>query len=53
MGLSYSKGWNILNDLELQAGITAIHRRPGGSDGGATTLTGEGGEGFSGTFYCV
>lgn len=42
MGLSYSKGWNILNDLELQAGITAIHRRPGGSDGGATTLTGEG-----------
>ena len=21
MGLSYSKGWNILNDLELQAGL--------------------------------
>lgn len=42
MGLSYSKGWVILNDLELQAGITAIRRRPGGSDGGATTLTVDG-----------
>lgn len=44
MGLSYSKGWDILNELELQAGITAINRRPGGSDGGATTLTAEGKE---------
>lgn len=42
MGLSYSKGWDILNELELQAGIRAVNRRPGGSDGGATTLTKEG-----------
>lgn len=42
MGLSYSKGWDILNGLEFQAGITAVSRRPGGSDGGATKLTAEG-----------
>lgn len=42
MGLSYSKGWDILNELELQAGIRVVKRRPGGSDGGASTLTSEG-----------
>lgn len=42
MGISYSKGWDILNELELQAGITAVHRRPGGNGGGRTCLTPEG-----------
>lgn len=42
MGLSYSKGWDILNELELSAGLIAVNRRPGGSSGGTTTLTREG-----------
>lgn len=42
MGVSYSKGWKILNEMELQSGITIVKRRAGGQTGGNTKLTPEG-----------
>ncbi len=39
MNLSYSKGWQILNLLEEQLGENVIVRRPGGQEGGSSTLT--------------
>jgi len=39
MKLSYSKGWQILNLLEEQLGENVIVRRPGGQEGGSSTLT--------------
>lgn len=42
MGISYSKGWKILNEMELQSGITMIKRKAGGQTGGSTELTSKG-----------
>ena len=42
MGISYSKGWKILNEMELQSGITKIKRKAGVQTGGSTELTSKG-----------
>lgn len=42
MQISYSKGWNILNSIESQAGIPLVFRKQGGSGGGGSGLTPEG-----------
>lgn len=39
MGLSYTKGWFILNRAEQQLGELLINRNQGGKEGGGTTLT--------------
>ncbi len=44
MKLSYSKGWQILNLLEEQLGGNVIVRRPGGQEGGSSSLTDTGRE---------
>lgn len=44
MKLSYSKGWQILNLLEEQLGENVIDRRPGGQEGGSSSLTDTGRE---------
>lgn len=44
MGLSYSKGWFILNRAEQELGYPLIHRSHGGKDGGGASLTDEGRE---------
>ncbi|MBW6410992.1 NTP transferase domain-containing protein [Clostridium weizhouense] len=42
MALSYSKAWNILNQLEGELGYSVVERKHGGSKGGKTYLTKEG-----------
>ena len=42
MGMSYSKGWKILRDLEEEWGAPLILRRQGGRNGGSSSLTAEG-----------
>lgn len=42
MNISYSKGWNMINLMEGQLGYAVVIRRPGGSNGGYTSLTEEG-----------
>lgn len=42
MALSYSKAWNILNQLEEELGYAVVERKHGGSKGGKTYLTKEG-----------
>jgi len=42
MALSYSKGWEILNELESALGIKLVERRHGGTKGGRTTLSEQG-----------
>lgn len=44
MGLSYSKGWFILNRAEQELGYPLIRRSHGGKDGGGASLTDEGHE---------
>lgn len=39
MRLSYSKGWQMLNLLEEELGAQVLDRRPGGQEGGSSTLT--------------
>lgn len=39
MKLSYSKGWQLLNLLEDQLGAQVLDRRPGGQEGGSSSLT--------------
>jgi molybdate transport system regulatory protein len=39
MGLSYSKGWKIIDNLEQTLGRKLVNRRQGGSHGGSSTLT--------------
>ncbi|MDR0858069.1 MAG: LysR family transcriptional regulator [Oscillospiraceae bacterium] len=39
MGLSYSKGWKIVDNLEESLGRKLINRRQGGSHGGSSSLT--------------
>lgn len=42
IALSYSKAWNMLNQLEQELGYAVIERKHGGSKGGKTFLTKEG-----------
>ncbi len=42
IALSYSKAWNMLNDLEQELGYAVVKRKHGGSNGGKTYLTIEG-----------
>ncbi|WP_312199506.1 NTP transferase domain-containing protein [Anaerospora hongkongensis] len=42
IALSYSKAWNMLNQLERELGYAVIERKHGGSKGGKTFLTKEG-----------
>ncbi len=38
-GLSYSKGWRLINEAESQLGYPLVLRQHGGKDGGKTLLT--------------
>lgn len=42
MAMSYSKAWNLLNEMEHQLGFTVVKRRHGGRDGGKTELSEDG-----------
>ncbi|SDE88748.1 NTP transferase domain-containing protein [Sporomusa acidovorans] len=42
IALSYSKAWNMLNQLEKELGYAVVERKHGGSRGGKTYLTEEG-----------
>lgn len=42
MKISYSKGWQILNKMEKELKMTVVERRPGGKDGGSSSLTPQG-----------
>lgn len=42
IALSYSKAWNMLNQLEGELGYAVVQRKQGGSRGGKTYLTKEG-----------
>ena len=42
IALSYSKAWNMLNELEQELGYAVVQRKHGGSNGGKTYLTKEG-----------
>lgn len=42
IALSYSKAWNMLNQLEQELGYAVVERKHGGSNGGKTYLTKEG-----------
>lgn len=42
MNISYSKAWSMINLMEGQLGYSVVHRKPGGVNGGYTTLTEKG-----------
>jgi molybdate transport repressor ModE-like protein len=42
IALSYSKAWNMINQLEQELGYAVVERKHGGSNGGKTYLTKEG-----------
>ena len=42
MGMSYSKGWKIINRAERELGIRLIERRHGGKSGGSCHVTEQG-----------
>jgi len=42
MHMSYSKGWNMINEIEQQLGYPVLVRNQGGRRGGGSTLTKEG-----------
>ena len=42
MGMSYSKGWRIVNRAEQGLGIRLIERQHGGRSGGSCTVTAQG-----------
>lgn len=42
MGMSYSKGWALINEAEKRLGFALIERKQGGRDGGGSSLTPEG-----------
>lgn len=44
IALSYSKAWNMLNQLEQELGYAVVERKHGGSNGGKTYLTKKGAE---------
>lgn len=39
MGLSYGKGWDLVNRLEEVVGVKVVERSRGGRRGGTTSLT--------------
>lgn len=39
LGMSYSKAWKLLGEMERQWGFAMLERRPGGAGGGGSTLT--------------
>ena len=43
-GISYSKAWALLSDIERSYGETVVEKRRGGSRGGASRLTAAGGD---------
>ena len=42
MGMSYSKGWKIINRAEKELGYELLERRHGGKSGGKCTVTEKG-----------
>lgn len=42
MGMSYSKAWKLIRNVEKTLGKPAITRTQGGRDGGSASLTAEG-----------
>ena len=42
MQISYSSGWNLINNSEKELGFPLVKRWQGGTKGGRTTLTVEG-----------
>lgn len=42
MGMSYTKGWKMVNKLEKEMGFLFLNRCNGGKNGGSSTITGEG-----------
>ncbi len=42
IGMSYTKGWKMVNKLEKEMGFLFLNRFNGGKNGGSSTLTGEG-----------
>lgn len=42
IGISYSKGWKMINKMEEEMGFHFLKRCNGGKDGGSSTLTEEG-----------
>ena len=42
MGMSYSKGWKIINRAEKELGYTIVERSPGGKNGGGARVSDEG-----------
>jgi len=44
MHMSYSKGWNMINEMERQLGYPVLIRSQGGSNGGGSSLTEQGGD---------
>lgn len=42
IALSYSKAWNMINQLEQELGYAVVERKHGGSNGGKTYLTRKG-----------
>ncbi len=42
MGMSYSKAWRIVHEVEERLGVALFERRTGGPEGGGSTLTGDG-----------
>jgi len=41
MNLSYTKAWNMIQNLEKGSGIKVLEKQIGGKDGGGSTLTKE------------
>lgn len=39
MNMSYTKGWNLINQMEKELGLNLIIRSSGGTKGGGSTLT--------------
>ena len=44
MAMSYSKAWNLLNNMERELGFPVVERQHGGRSGGKTYLTDQGRE---------
>ncbi len=42
MGISYSKGWKLINRIEKAYGRKVLHRQPGGREGGRSVVTDDG-----------
>lgn len=42
MGISYSKGWKLIDQIEQGYGHKVLNRQPGGKDGGKSVITEKG-----------